>query len=75
MECAKSVCFSILLGLPVSLEDVLVASGGFLGALQRRRGVSWGRLGVAVGRLGVVLDPKTVRDRVETGPRSVQDRL
>ena len=32
MECAKSVCFSILLGLPVSLAGLLVASGGVLGA-------------------------------------------
>ena len=32
MECAKSVCFSILLSLPVSLAAVLMASGGVLGA-------------------------------------------
>ena len=32
MECAKIVCFSILLGLPVFLAGVLVASGGVLGA-------------------------------------------
>ena len=46
-----------------------------LGSLHGRRGVSWGRLSVALRRLGAVLEPKTVRDRPETGPRSLQDRL
>ena len=75
MECAKSVCFSILLGLPVSLAGLLVASGGVLGA-SRADVASLGRvLGVALGILGAVLGSKTVRERVETGPRSLQDRL
>ena len=75
MECAKSVCFSILLDLPVSLVGVLVASGGVWGA-SRADVASLGRvLGVALEILGAVLGSKTVRDRVETGPRSLQDRL
>ena len=69
MECAKSVCFSILLGLPVSLAGLLVASGGVLGA-SRADVASLGGVFVSPwGVLGASWGPR----RSETVPRPAQD--
>ena len=74
-DSAKSVCFSILLGLSAWLGGVLVASWGISGTSRGDVASLEGVLEVALGRLGGVLDPKTLQDHHKTSPRSLEDRL